>query len=277
VLDLDAEAVQVLHADTAVTPYDMGTLGSRSTFHMAHAVRAAAQHAREQLIAMGAPFGLHPADAATIAEIFRKSFRMQAGNVVGSGHYTSPYTPADHDTGQSPEVTPFWMIGATGAEVEVDTETGRVRVTRLINVADVGKALNPRIVETQLSGAAIMQLGQTLFEAMEFDEGQLTNPSLAFYKIPGVHDVPAVVESCAIASDQRSGPFGAKGVGESGTFAVSPAIANAIHDAIGVRCFELPLTPERVYEAAQKAGIPVGDGGSAGRPPSAAMPSRERS
>ena len=145
------------------------------------------------------------------------------------------------------------MTGATGVEVEVDTETGRVRVTRLVNVADVGTPINPRIVETQLSGASIMQLGFTLFEKMQFDaEGQLRNASLAEYKIPGLLDVPAEIVNEAVVAEQRTGPFGAKGVGETATFAVSPAIANAVHDAVGVRLTSLPLSAEAVFEALQR-------------------------
>jgi CO/xanthine dehydrogenase Mo-binding subunit len=145
------------------------------------------------------------------------------------------------------------MVGGTGVELEVDSETGHVRITRLVNVADVGTPINPRIVETQLSGASIMQLGFTLFEKMVFDaDGQLRNASLAEYKIPGFLDIPQQIINEAVVAEQRSGPFGGKGVGETGTFGVSPAIANAIHDAIGVRLTSLPLNPEAVYEALVK-------------------------
>jgi CO/xanthine dehydrogenase Mo-binding subunit len=140
------------------------------------------------------------------------------------------------------------MIGAAGAEVEIDTETGELRVTRLVNVADAGKAINPRICETQLSGAAIMQLGFTLMEDMVFDGGQVTNASLADYKIPSIRDIPPI-ESVLVAAEQASGPFGAKGIGESGTFGVSPAIANAIDDAVGVRLTDMPLTAEKLLRA----------------------------
>jgi CO/xanthine dehydrogenase Mo-binding subunit len=129
-----------------------------------------------------------------------------------------------------------------------------VRVTRLVNVADVGTPINPRIVETQLSGGAIMQLGFTLFEKMMFDrQGQLRNASFAEYKIPGFLDLPADIVNEAVVAEQRTGPFGAKGVGETATFGVSPAIANAVHDAVGVRITELPLTPEAVYMKLQEA------------------------
>jgi CO/xanthine dehydrogenase Mo-binding subunit len=103
-----------------------------------------------------------------------------------------------------------------------------------------------------------MQLGFTLFEKMHIDGGQVTNASMADYKIPGIHDVPAVLESEAVQAYQSNGPFGAKGVGELGTFGVSPAIANAIEDAVGVRLTELPLTAEAVFRALRaKAGQPL--------------------
>jgi CO/xanthine dehydrogenase Mo-binding subunit len=185
---------------------------------------------------------------------------MQAGNVVGVGTFIPSYKSPDHDTGLSADVTPFWMVGATGAEVEVDTETGHVRVLRLVNVADVGQPVNPRIVETQISGGAIMQLGFTMFEKMHFDAGQVTNASLADYRIPGILDIPRNMINEAVDATQASGPFGAKGVGETATFSVSPAIANAIDDAVGVRLMTLPITPEAVFRALRaKQGKPLKD------------------
>jgi len=253
VLDIPAESVQINHPDTAVTPYDMGTLGSRSTYHMGHAVKLAAEDARGKALALAAELGMVAATASgdklPIAEILRKKYGMQAGNIIGTGSFIPGYTPSDHDTGLSSNVTPFWMIGAAGAEVEVDSETGHVRVTKLVGVADAGKPINPRIVETQLCGAAIMQLGCTMFERMDFDAGQVTNASLADYKIPGFHDIPPEITNEVVDAEQRSGPFGAKGVGETGTFSVSPAIANAIDDAVGVRLTALPLSAESVYRA----------------------------
>ena len=241
------EAVTVVHSDTDVTPFDMATLGSRSLFHSGNAVRLAAEDAKRQLEQFRRELGL--AADCPIADIFRKKYGMRAGSVMGAGNFIPPYTPPD-ENGQTENATPFWMVGATGVEIEVDTETGRVKVTRMVNVADVGTPINPRIVETQLSGGAIMQLGFTLFEKMLFDkDGQLRNASLAEYKIPGLLDLPRDMVNEAVVAEQRSGPFGAKGVGETATFGVSPAIANAIHDAIGVRLTELPMNPEAVYMA----------------------------
>ena len=167
----------------------------------------------------------------------------------------------------------FWMVSGAGAEVEVDTETGHVKITKLVNVVDVGKAINPRIVETQISGAALMQLGFTMFEKMHIDGGQVTNASLADYKIPGFHDVPVVMDNSHVDTNQSNGPFGAKGVGEVATFCVSPAIANAIDDAVGVRLTELPLNPEAVYPRDPRQGRQA----AGGRVMTAAAPSTSSS
>ncbi len=256
VIGVPVEKITVVHPDTDVTPYDMATLGSRSTYHMGHAVKNAAEDARDKLFAMARELGLS-AETTPIPDVFKKKYGMQAGNIVGVGSFIPPYTSPDAN-GQTTDATPFWMIGATGAEVEVDTETGEFKVTRLVNLVDVGKAINPAIVETQISGATIMQLGFTLTEQMNFDAGHVTNASLADYKIPGIRDVPLRMENEAVDANQKSGPFGAKGVGESGTFGVSPAIANAIDDAVGVRLTSLPLTAEAVYRGLRnKAGNPL--------------------
>jgi len=260
VLDIPAQSVRIVPRDTDVTPYDMGTLGSRSLFHMGHAVRLAAQDARDKIKAMARDVGEPEGSNIPLPELFKKKYGMQAGNIVGTGTYKPDYVPPDPATGLTPNVTPFWMCAASGAEVEVDTETGHVRIARLITVVDCGRPLNPKIVETQISGAALMQLGFTMFEKMHIDAGQVTNASLADYKIPGMLDVPRVMENETVDAQQSNGPFGAKGVGETATFCVSPAIANAIEDACGVRLTSLPLNAEAVFRALRaKANTPLGD------------------
>jgi CO/xanthine dehydrogenase Mo-binding subunit len=253
-----AESVKVVARDTDITPYDMGTLGSRSLFHMGHAVKLAAEDAKSKIDALRREVGEPEGSNTPVSGLFIKKYGMKAGNIVGSGSYRPDYVAPDHENGLSPAITPFWMVAATGAEVEVDTETGRVHIAKLINAVDCGKPVNPRIVETQISGAALMQLGFTLFEKINLDAGQITNASLADYKIPGIADVPPVMVNEAIDAFQHNAPFGAKGVGESATLPLSPAIANAIDDAVGVRLMELPLTPEAVFRALrEKAGKPL--------------------
>ena len=260
VLNLDPQQIRVIHPDTDVTPYDMGTLGSRSTFHMGAAVRLAAEDAKRKIEELAAELGLPPRSNLPVPELFRRKYGMQAGNIIGTGTFIPAYQKPDA-SGQSDKATPFWGVAATGAEVEIDIDTGRITVTKLINVADVGTAINPKLVRVQLSGAAIMQLGFTTTEEMVFHEGQLTNGSLAEYKIPTLLDVPRDFVNGYVESQQSDGPFGAKGAGESATIPLSPAIGNAVADAIGIHLTDLPLTPEAIYRALQTAnGTPlVGD------------------
>ena len=260
ILDVPAESVRVIPRDTDATPYDMGTLGSRSLFHMGHAVRRAAEEARDKLKALAREVGEPDGSNIPVSALFEKRYGMQAGNVIGTGVFKPDYVPPAPGTGQSPQVTPFWLISAAGAEVEVDTETGHVKIAKLVNIVDCGTPVNPKAVETQISGAALMHLGFTMFEKMHIDGGQVTNASLADYKIPGFHDVPAVIENLYLDHHQANGPFGAKGVGEVSTFCPSPAIANAIDDAIGVRITEMPLNAETVFRAIRaKQGMPLED------------------
>jgi CO/xanthine dehydrogenase Mo-binding subunit len=259
-LDVPAESVRVVQRDTDVTPYDMGTLGSRSLFHMGHAIQRAAQEVQSKIASLRREVGEPAGSNAPLSELFQKRFGMQAGNIIGSGSYKPDYQSPSRETGQSANITPFWLLSAAGAEVAIDTETGHVKVERLISAVDCGKAVNPKIVETQISGGALMQLGFTLFEKIHIDGGQITNASLADYKIAGMHDLPGAMDNIIIEHEQSNGPFGAKGVGESSMFCISPAIANAIDDAIGVRLTELPLTPETVLRAIRaKAGNPLED------------------
>jgi CO/xanthine dehydrogenase Mo-binding subunit len=263
VLAIPAESITMLRPDTDLNPYDMGTLGSRSLFHMGNAVKSAAQEVRDQLLAMATSVCPQAHDhvladghicGVAYREVFAAHFGAQAGTLVGRGTFTPAYDKPDPATGQSSAITAFWMAGAVAAEVSVDVDTGKVRVDRLVVSGDVGRAINPYNVRRQLSGGAVMQLGMTLSEEMLWEDGQLTNPGLGFYKVPGILDVPPDIEVAIIESPHPDGPFGAKGVGETGTFAVSPAVANAVADAIGARVRELPLTPERVLEAIRMGG-----------------------
>lgn len=264
-LGLPVSRVRVTHADTDTTPYDTGTLGSRSTYHAGNAVVGAATAVRQELLEVAAPLlGAAVTDLEVEGgEVLvrggqgRMSFRdvmvsrvgVQAGSITHAHEFTPDYVSPDPATGQSEKVTAFWMTGAAGVEVDVDTETGQVRVTRLVVVGDAGQVLNPELVRTQLTGAAVMQLGMSCSEELTHDEdGQLTSPGLGFYKVPGFLDVPPI-ECIVVEVPQRDGPYGAKGVGETGTFAVSPALANAIADATGADLHALPMTAERVLAA----------------------------
>ena len=258
-LNLDANKIRVIHPDTDVTPYDMGTLGSRSTFHMGNAVLSAAEDAKSKIAALAAELGLPEGTNMPLSELLKRKYGMQAGNIIGTGTYIPSYQKPNIETGQTNDITPFWGAGATTAEVEVDMDTGHFTITKLVSACDVGQPLNPRAVDQQLSGASIMQLGHTVTEEMVFRDGQLVNGSLADYKIPSMLDLPEeFVNEHVPGAFDHNGPFGAKGSGEITSITLSAAIGNAIADAIGAHVADLPLTPEAVYRAIQKAkGTPM--------------------
>ena len=127
-----------------------------------------------------------------------------------------------------------------------------MRVLQYVAGADVGKALNPLACQGQLRGAAITGLGQALLEELVYEEGLLINPNFFDYNLPRFLDLPEKMTTVIVERPNPNGPYGAKGVGETGLIPVAPAIANAIQDALGVRITELPITPEKVFQALQE-------------------------
>ena len=142
-----------------------------------------------------------------------------------------------------------YAYGTQGAEVEVDEETGEVTILKLVAVHDVGKVLNPQTLKGQTYGALAQGLGYALTEEVLTHEGRMLNPGFRDYKIPTACEMGCPIELEFVETNDSFGPFGAKGVGEAGMVPTAPAIANAIHDAIGVRVRDLPITPERVLAA----------------------------
>jgi CO/xanthine dehydrogenase Mo-binding subunit len=265
-LGLAVEQVHIVQPDTDVTPYDTITAGSRSTYHMGNAVRMAASKIKTELFeVVAAKLELNTDDlmardgrivvrgmeerGMSISEIFLAKFGSLGTTLSAQAVCQPTSTHMDPETGQSEKCTEYWFPSATAAEVEVDTETGRIRVLRLISVGDTGTAINPRHCEQQLVGAALTHLGLSLFEEMVFDEGQLVNGSLLDYQVASIKDMPEFVRPVVVEVPHESGPFGAKGAGETGALTVAPAIANAIEDAVGVRIRDLPITPERILRA----------------------------
>lgn len=153
----------------------------------------------------------------------------------------------NRDTGQSECPVAFWMYGAQAAEVEVDLETGLIRVLRIVAAHDVGQAINRLACEQQIEGGVVMGVGQAIYEQMLFsDEGRVVNPRFLDYKLPTSLDIPEI-ESVIVEDEPHArGPYGAKGIGEPTTAPTAAAIANAVYDAIGVRITDLPLTAEKV-------------------------------
>jgi CO/xanthine dehydrogenase Mo-binding subunit len=265
VLCLGEGAVRVVCADTDVTPYDTITAGSRSTYHTGNAVRLAAESMRDKLAELAAKhFGVPVTDikltgdglvsaqtqeAIGIPELLHAHFGARGTTLTSDAEFSTSWQPYDHETGQSPRVTEHWFAGAAAVQLTVDTATGRVHVEHLAVAGDVGCAINPAMVEQQLSGAAIMGLGHALFDQLVFDEGQIVNGTLLDYQLPSIKDMPDKLTPIIIESPHRTGPFGAKGVGETAIIPLAPAVANAVRDATGVRLTRLPLTPERILTA----------------------------
>jgi CO/xanthine dehydrogenase Mo-binding subunit len=257
------DQVRIVQPDTDITPYDTITAGSRSTYHMGNAVRMAASKIKAELFsAVAAKLEVSTEDLVaragrisvrgtrergmTISEAFHAKFGSLGTTITGEAICQTTAAPMDPETGQSEKCTEYWFPSASAAEVEVDTETGQVSVVKFISVGDTGTAINPKHCEQQLLGSATAHLGQTLFEEMRFEEGQILNGSLLDYQIATMKDLPETFEPIVVEVPHESGPFGAKGVGETGALTVSAAIANAIEDAIGIRVHDLPITPEKI-------------------------------
>ena len=258
VLNVPAESVNVVPRDTDVTPYDMGTLGSRSLFHMGHAVQLAAEEARAKIAAMARELGLPDGTNYSIADLFQKKYGMQAGNIVGTGAYKPDYVPPQPGTGLTANVTPFWMMSGVGAEVEVDTETGHVRIIRSSTSATSASRSTRTSASRRFPAPRSCSSASPCSRRCSSTAARSPMRRSPTTRSPASTTCPDMMENETIDSYQRNGPFGGKGVGEVATFCVSPAIGNAIDDAIGVRLTELPLNPEAVLRALRaKEGRPL--------------------
>ena len=255
-LTLPMESFRMLGADTKVTPYDSSTGSSRSTTLMGTAVQKAARDLKQQFIKIGAQtMGVKPSqvqvvDGAlicgesrlTFKEAFERRFgKGSGGEMIGRGE-------------AGPEITDnqlpvFWEVGMGTSEVEIDRETGEVKLKKFISVADVGKAIHPDHCVAQEEGAAMQGIGHTFFEQLIYDNGQLINPNLIDYRIPTFADVPEEFHTILVENGDGPGPFGVRGMAEGGILSVAPSVCNAIDRATGVRIRDLPLTPERVWRA----------------------------
>jgi CO/xanthine dehydrogenase Mo-binding subunit len=257
-LGVPFETVVVTPPDTSITPHDHGTSASRSTTVMGLAVEAAARDAREQLLALAGklleadPSTLALRDGSishgdrtlTVAEVITAHYGLVGGEVTGVGSFVP-----SRSEGTLGGATVFWETGIGAAEIEVDPETGELKVIKYVSVADVGQAINPRECAAQDEGAAVQGIGPALFESRASEGGRLLNPGLIDYRVPAFTDLPRELDSLLIENADGPGPFGAKGVGESGTFCPAAAIGNALARATGARLTELPMTPERVWRA----------------------------
>lgn len=268
VLGVTLNNVIIYNSDSAVTPLAGTTTATRGLYMSGNAAKKAAEAVRDRLVKRAAKvFGVEPGQ---IGLAFNKVYlvhdrerSMSLAELVklcaSEGIHRSelaifraPFTShLDPETGQG-QAHPDYVYGAHAIEVSVDIETGEVKVLKSIAAHDVGQCVNRAAVEGQIEGGTQNGQGYALSEEMLYSEGRLVTPSFSEYLMPTSMDMPKV-ECILFESRSGVGPFGAKGIGEPALTPVAPAIANAVCDAIGVRIFELPMTPERVVKALRQA------------------------
>ncbi|HZA55320.1 MAG TPA: xanthine dehydrogenase family protein molybdopterin-binding subunit [Candidatus Udaeobacter sp.] len=257
-LGIPLNAITVVIADTEFTPFDHGTYSSRVTPYVGAAVKLAALDARRQLVEAAArlwklsPDHLRLAGAKVVAngrrsmtfgEVVEKS---RATEIVGLGSIESKRLWAGDPSGNAQSFTaPGWPFGAQAVEVEVDRETGVVKLIRIASAHDVGKAINPMALTSQIEGGIMMGLGYALWERLLCEDGRIANASFADYKIATIRDIPIAVP-IVVEKNYAVEPYGAKGVGEMAVFGIAPALANAVARAVGVRIKELPMSAENL-------------------------------
>ena len=276
VLGVTLDDVVVYNSDSAVTPLAGTTTATRALYMTGNAVKQAAEALRGRLVERAArALGAAPGDIDMgFGEVFTIDapdrsmplvdlVRTCAAEGIHRSElaiFRAPFTDGlDPDTGQG-QAHPDYVYGAHAVEVSVDVETGEVEVLRSVAAHDVGQCINPAAVEGQIQGGAQNGQGYALSEEMLYEEGRLLTPSFSEYLMPTAMDMPKV-ECILLESRSGVGPYGAKGIGEPAMTAVAPAIANAVADAIGVRVFELPITPERVVAALKRSGAEAPAGG----------------
>ncbi len=256
VLGITLDDVRVVSGDTDSDPLDVGAFTQRGTFNTGNATKAAALDAREQVAKTAAEIlevpedqlvfrdgNIYPKDQEDKAIPFKqavyKTLHSQEGRfVMGRGFYNSPLVKG----------TMAYSFGAQIAEVTVDPNTGVITVDKMTASHDVGRAINPRVVEGQIDGQIFSGMSQVLYEETIMEDGQVMNPSRLDYKMPRAFEMPEV-EHIIVESIDPSGPFGAKEVGEGPIVCTMQAIANAVTNAIGNRVTEMPLAPWRVVKA----------------------------
>jgi CO/xanthine dehydrogenase Mo-binding subunit len=263
-LSIPLSHVTVLPVDTDFSPYGHGAIASRVTILAGNAAIKAAREVRGKLLALAAEkLGVAESELDVAnGEVFVKSAapnrkipfgdlaRLHIYREGGEGlQVTATFDPPTFQALATPEqygnVAPGYSFAAQATEVEVDIDTGQVRVLETWVSDDCGKALNPLAVHGQSCGAAVMAIGWTLYEHLQYDDGRLLNGNFADYTMPTADSVP-YIHSGIVESNEPNGPYGAKGASETAMMPGAAAIANAVYDAVGVRIKTLPITPEKV-------------------------------
>ena len=263
-LGLFVEDINVVHTDTDVCPWDVGAHASRSTFVAGNAALGAARKVKEKLLDFGSKILDAPKESLVLRDrlifvpddpgksmpidkLLRKAHFSPGGTMLMADHF---YDPVNENMGKDfkGNMSMTYAFGVHGVKVRVDEETGKVTVIEYVAAHDVGRAINPLLLEGQVYGGVVMGLGYALTEEVMLKDGKNMNANFRDYKLFTAKDA-VKIKAPIIETDDKDGPFGAKGIGEPGCVPTAPAIANAIYDAVGVRIKDLPITPEKVLAA----------------------------
>jgi len=262
-LAMTLDQISVAQLDTDVTPYDISTSASSSMVVMGTAVQRAAQDAKKQLLQCaakvlkqkvdhlvldGGKVHLGAGEGIPYGKVIVDFFGSKAGEIIGKGLYKDKRSKK----AILGSTTTFWEVGWGAVEIEVDPETGVIRLLNYVSAADAGKAINPDQCIGQDEGAVMFGIGHTLMEEMVYEDGQLLNPNLVDYRVPTFEDLPQHLHTILLENGNGPGPFGSKGLGEGGLLPVASAVANAVSRAVGVRIQALPLTPPNVWRALEE-------------------------
>jgi CO/xanthine dehydrogenase Mo-binding subunit len=271
VLSVPTEKIRVETPDTDRNPYEWQTVASHVTWGCGRAVERAAIDAREQIFdlierALGKNRSALYLEDECVKSNEEKDFSLpfkdfiipgiqmedgtyRGGPVMGRGMFMPEFASANSDpeTSQGGHPNVHYTVGAAAVKIEVDKQTGKVKIPKAVLAVDVGKALNPDLIKGQITGGLLQGIATVLYEDMRFDKkGKMINPSFTDYKIPTAMDIPDEVVSILIEVPQEDGPYGARGVGEHTMIPVAPMIANAVDDALGIRIKSMPITAEKI-------------------------------
>jgi 4-hydroxybenzoyl-CoA reductase subunit alpha len=287
VIGVGPSRFRVIAADSAITPKDNGSYSSRVTLYVGNATMEAARKMREMLFEAAARgLKVFPVDLELVEETFRVIAQPDKalpwkdvvelaleyqGTLIAKGTYTTPKITQGgaNYRGAGVGASPAFSYSAQVVEVDVDVQTGKIKIEKVHVAHDCGFALNPLSVRGQVEGSVWMGMGQGLQEETHYENGLPLAPNLLDYRFPTMMESPEI-NTIIVESNESGGPFGAKEAGEGSLAAFLPALANAVEDAIGVRIKDLPLTPEKVYAAIQEARKAAAKVGKAAPVPRAA-------
>lgn len=274
VLGVNPSRIRVENPDTDRNPYEWQTVASHITWGSGNAVKKAAIDAREQIFSVVSrtlhlPTDMLYLDDAKVKchtkegwELPLKDFvingiqaedgTFKGGPITGRGTFMPEFASAngDPETSQGGHPNVHYTVGAAALTLEIDTKSGYMKVLKVVEAVDAGKALNPSLVTGQIVGGIVQGLATVLYEDMRYDDkGKLLNPNFTDYKLPTAMDIPDEIVPIIIEVPQPDGPFGARGVGEHTMLPMAPLISNAVDDALGIRMTAMPITAEKVAMA----------------------------